>query len=188
MVPRDRGTIVQIGSVTAFAPLPALASYAASKHALRGLVGSVRAELAWAGSNVWITHVHPSGTNTAQFDRCRARMGRQPRPIPPIYRPEVVADAVWWAAHRRRRDVYAGFPALLARVGDAISPGVVERLQAKAAVALLQTREPLPPRDGNLFAPVPGDPGTHGRFRLVFRHSTTTWLSRRPVAKQLLLR
>jgi len=182
MLPRDRGTIVQIGSATAFAPLPSLASYAASKHALRGLVGSIRGELAWRGSRVWITHVHPSGTNTPQFDRCRARMGGQPRPIPPIYRAEVVAEAVWWSATRRRRDVYVGFPAVMARLGDALVPGFVERLQGKAAVRLLQTGEPLADRAGNLFEPLPGDPGVHGRFRFVLRHSTSTWLSRHPGA------
>jgi NAD(P)-dependent dehydrogenase (short-subunit alcohol dehydrogenase family) len=179
MVPRDRGTIVQVGSATAFSPLPALSSYAASKHAVRGFTQSIRCELALRGSRVWITSIHPSGVNTPQFDRCRTKMPRNPRPAGPLYEPEVMAEYVFWASRNRRREVYVGLPALLARLGDGATPWLIEALLSRVGLDALQSKGRVEPRDGNLFAPVPGDPGTRGRFRRTFRHSTLTWASTR---------
>src|SRR2546421_8652892 len=108
MLPRDRGTIVQVGSALAYRGIPLQSAYCGSKHAMKGFFESVRTELMHNGSNVHMTMVQLPGLNTPQFGHCRSKMPRKPMPVPPIYQPEVAADAIHWAAHQRRRQVYVG--------------------------------------------------------------------------------
>jgi hypothetical protein len=103
--------------------------------------------------------------NTPQFDHCRSKMPRQPMPVPPIFQPEVAADAVHWAAHHRRRQVYVGGSSVKTIVGNAVAPWLGDRYLARTGVDAQQTDEPLDgPREGNLFAPPASDPGARGRF------------------------
>jgi NAD(P)-dependent dehydrogenase (short-subunit alcohol dehydrogenase family) len=165
MVPRDRGTIVQIGSALAYRGIPLQSAYCGSKHAMKGLFESVRTELMHKGSNVHTTMVQLPGLNTPQFAHCRAKMPDKPMPVPPIYQPEVAADAVHWAAHNRRRQVYVGGSTVYTILGNKVAPWFADRYLARTGVKGQQTGEPLHgPRTGNLFEPVPGDPGAHGDF------------------------
>jgi NAD(P)-dependent dehydrogenase (short-subunit alcohol dehydrogenase family) len=165
MLPRDRGTIVQVGSALAYRAIPLQAPYCAAKHAIQGFTESLRCELLHDGSRVHVTMVQLPALNTPQFDWGRNRMPRKPQPVPPIYQPEVAADAIVWAAHARRREVYVGGSTLLTVVGDKVAPGLGDRYLAKTGYDAQQTQEPAG-RDGsdNLFDPVQGDPGAHGRF------------------------
>src|SRR5204862_4253864 len=107
MRPRDRGTIVQVGSALAYRAIPLQAAYCGAKHALRGFTDSLRCELMSESSNVWVTTLHLPGLNTPQFSWVRARgLPHTPRPVPPVYQPEVAADGVVWAAQHRRREVW----------------------------------------------------------------------------------
>ncbi|MDQ1443778.1 MAG: hypothetical protein QOI20_242, partial [Acidimicrobiaceae bacterium] len=103
MLPRDAGVVVQVGSALAYRGIPLQSAYCGSKHATKGFFESVRTELMNKGSNVHLTMVQLPGLNTPQFDHCRTKMPKQPMPVPPIYQPEVAADAVYFAAHARRR-------------------------------------------------------------------------------------
>jgi short-subunit dehydrogenase len=165
MLPRDRGTIVQVGSALAYRAIPLQAPYCGAKHAIRGFTDSVRTELMHDGSNVHITMVQLPGLNTPQFDHCETKMPNHPMPVPPIYQPEVAADAIVWAAHHKRREVYVGTSSVITILGNKVAPWLADRYLARTAFDSQQTDEPVSPdRTSNLFETVPGDRGAHGIF------------------------
>jgi len=178
MQPRDRGTIVQVGSALAYRGIPLQSPYCGAKHAMKGFFESVRTELMHKGSNVHVTMVQLPAVNTPQFDRCRSKMPKKPMPVPPIYQPEVAADAVHWAAHARRRQVYVGAPTVYTILGNKVVPGFGDVYLAKTGVDAQQTDETVDaPREGNLFGPVGGDPGARGDFdRQAHPRSVQLWL------------
>jgi NAD(P)-dependent dehydrogenase (short-subunit alcohol dehydrogenase family) len=182
MLPRDRGTIVQVGSALAYRGIPLQAPYCGAKHAMKGMFESLRCELRHRGSNVHTTMVQLPGMNTPQFDHCLSKMPRHPMPVPPIYEPEVAARAIYWAAHHRRRELYVGLPTVYTIIGNKLAPWLAERYLAKTAVNGQQTKEPF---DGtaaaNLFEPVDSDhdEGAHGGFDAhAHRRSEQAWISR----------
>src|ERR687887_674750 len=105
MLPRNRGTIVQVGSALAYRSIPLQAPYCGAKFAIRGFTDALRSELIHDGSHVHITMVQMPALNTPQFEWCKTRLPRHPQPIPPIFQPEVAAQAIVWAAHHRRREI-----------------------------------------------------------------------------------
>ena len=165
MKPRDRGTIVQVGSALAYRGIPLQSAYCGAKHAIQGFNESLRCELLHDGSNVRLTMVQLPALNTPQFDHCRSRMPRKPQPVPPIFQPELAAEAILWATKHARRELYVGGPTVEAIVGDKLASGLADRYLAKTNFEAQQTRVPADPdRPDNLFEPVAGDPGAHGRF------------------------
>jgi NAD(P)-dependent dehydrogenase (short-subunit alcohol dehydrogenase family) len=106
--PRDAGVIVQVGSALSRRGIPLQSSYCASKHAVKGALDSLRAELLHEGSKVKVSLVQLPGVNTPQFDWVRTRLHRHPQPVPPIYQPEVAARAVAYAAEHPRRELWVG--------------------------------------------------------------------------------
>ena len=165
MQPRDRGAVVIVGSALAYRGIPLQAPYCGAKHAVKGFFESVRTELRHNGSNVHMSMVQLPGLNTPQFEHCRSKMPKLPQPMPPYYEPEVAADAVHFAAHSRRREVWVGGPTVKTIIGEKLVPGFVERVLAKRAYKGQQTDQPTGgDRPDNLFEPVPGDPGAHGPF------------------------
>ncbi|HET8528491.1 MAG TPA: SDR family oxidoreductase [Gaiellaceae bacterium] len=186
MLPRDRGTIVQVGSAMAYRGIPLQSPYCGAKHAMKGFWESVRTELKHKGANIHMPMVQLPGMNTPQFDHCRSKMPKKPMPVPPIYQPEVAADAVHYAAHdRRRRQVFVGAPTVYTIVGERFAPWLGDWYMAKTGVSGQQTQQQIdPPRQGNLFEPLPRDPGAHGDFdSKAHAHSPVLWISkhRRPV-------
>jgi NAD(P)-dependent dehydrogenase (short-subunit alcohol dehydrogenase family) len=180
MVPRDRGVVIQVGSALAFRGIPLQAPYCGAKHAIEGFSESVRAELMHDGSAVRVSLVHMPALNTPQFEIGRSKLPRHPQPVPPIYQPEVAAEAIVWISEHRRRQLYVGAPTLKTVIGNRIAPWLGDRYLASTGYDAQQTDESVDPgRPDNLFEPVPGDHGTHGRFDEGARsRSPITWLSR----------
>lgn len=165
MKPRDRGTVVQVGSALAYRSIPLQAPYCGAKAALRGFTDSLRSELAHDRSRVHLTMVQLSAFNTPQFEWGRTTLKKRPRPMGRIFQPEIAARAVYWAATHRRREVWVGWPAVQAIVGTRVLPGFLDWMLGRTAVDGQHTDEPLPPnRPDNLWQPVAGDHGAHGRF------------------------
>src|SRR5437762_2344720 len=123
MVPRDRGTIVQVGSALAYRGIPLQSAYCAAKHAIQGFTESVRCELIHDRSNVKITMVQMPALNTPQFTWSKSRMPRKAQPVPPIFQPEVAADAIVWAAHHYRREWFVGGSTAVVITGNKVAPG-----------------------------------------------------------------
>lgn len=165
MLPRDRGAIVQVGSALGVRSIPLQSAYCGAKHAIYGFTESVRTELLHKNSGVRITVVHMPALNTPQFSWNRSRMPKTPQPVPPVFQPEVGAEAVLYAARAGKKEVYLGFSTLKAIYGDKIAPALLDRLAADIAYEGQMTDEPPEPdRPDNLFSPAPGLYAAHGRF------------------------
>jgi short-subunit dehydrogenase len=163
MLPRNRGTVVQVGSALAYRAIPLQSAYCGAKFAIRGFTDSVRTELMHDKSNVHITMVQMPGLNTPQFNQARTTLPNHPQPVPPIYQPEVAADAIYWAAHQRRREVYVGASSVLTILGNKVAPWLADRYLARTGYDSQQTDQPVDPnRPDYLYNPVPGDHGAHG--------------------------
>jgi NAD(P)-dependent dehydrogenase (short-subunit alcohol dehydrogenase family) len=180
MVPRDRGSIVLVGSALAYRGIPLQSPYCGAKHATKGFFESVRTELMHKGSNVRISMVQLPGVNTPQFDHCRSKLPKKPMPVPPIYQPEICADAVHYAAHHDRRQLWVGVSTAYTIVGERLAPWLGDRYLARTGVKGQQTDEPVdPPRPGNLFEPVDEPYGAHGDFDgQAHSRSPLLWLSK----------
>ncbi|MBW3660525.1 MAG: SDR family oxidoreductase [Gemmatimonadetes bacterium] len=167
MRPRDRGSIVNVGSALAYRSIPLQSAYCGAKFALRGFTDSVRCELIHEESGVRLTMVHLPGLNTPQFDWCRAKVTKKPQPVPPIYQPEVAARAIEWASRNDRREVWVGWPTYKTILGNKIAPRLLDRYLAHEAWEGQLTDEPLEgEREGNLFEPLDDtrDRGARGSF------------------------
>lgn len=180
MQPRNRGVIVQVGSALAYRAIPLQAPYCAAKHALRGFTDSLRSELIHDGSRIHLTHVHLSAFNTPQFDWARNLTRNRPQPVPPIFQPELAAQAIVWAARHRRREVFVGFPAWKAVIANKVAPGWLDRILAKGAYEGQLTDEPVQ-QDAceNLMKPCDVDAGARGRFdQRAKSYSAQWWFTR----------
>jgi short-subunit dehydrogenase len=165
MRPRNRGAIVQVGSALSYRSIPLQSAYCGAKHAIRGFTDGLRSELLHDNVDIHLTMVQLPALNTPQFDWVKSRLPGKPQPVPPIFQPEVAARAIYWAAHHRRREVYVGLPTVKAVIANKIVPGYLDRYLAKNGYASQQTHEPADPgAPDNLWHPLPGDYGAHGRF------------------------
>ena len=168
---RDRGTIVQVGSALAYRAIPLQAPYCGAKFAIRGFTDALRVELMHDKSRVKVTMVQLSAFNTPQFQWGRTRLPRRPMPVPPIFQPEVAADGIHYAALHHRRELWVGWPAVKAIIGNGLVPGVADRILAKEGYSGQMDKKPVAPgRPDNLFEPIDRDFGTHGRFDDRSRH------------------
>jgi NAD(P)-dependent dehydrogenase (short-subunit alcohol dehydrogenase family) len=168
MLPRDRGTIVQVGSALAYRGIPLQSAYCGAKHAIQGFHESVRTELLHDKSNVHVTMVQMPAVNTPQFGWVLSRLGRRAQPVPPIYQPEVAARAVEFAAaHPKRREYWVGASTVGTLIADKFAPGLLDRYLARTGFDSQQTPQPRDPRQPrNLWAPADEDAdfGAHGAF------------------------
>jgi NAD(P)-dependent dehydrogenase (short-subunit alcohol dehydrogenase family) len=170
MKPRDRGTIVQVGSALAYRGIPLQTAYCGSKHAIQGFHESLRCELLHDKSNVRVTMVQMPAVNTPQFSWVLSRLPRHPQPVPPIYQPEVAARAVVYAAdHPGRREYWVGGTTAATLLANAVAPGVLDRYLARTGFDAQQSKQARDPdAQENLWAPADGpdgkDFGAHGAF------------------------
>jgi short-subunit dehydrogenase len=165
MVERDRGSIVQVCSAMSYRGIPLQAPYCGAKHACKGFTESVITELLHKQSKVQVSMVQLPGLNTTQFTWGRTKLPKQTMPVPPIYQPEVAADAIHHAAHHKRRQIYVGIPTVMNIIGERTAPWLLDRYLAKTGFDSQMTDHPLDPHGhDNLFEPVDEDRGAHGPF------------------------
>jgi NAD(P)-dependent dehydrogenase (short-subunit alcohol dehydrogenase family) len=169
MLPRDRGTIVQVGSALGERSIPLQSAYCGAKHAINGFTSALRTELLHRGSNVHITVAQMPGVNTPQFQWVRSRLSRHPMPVPPIYQPEVAARGVLYAAdHPRRKQYYVGATTVATIWANRLAPALLDRYLARTGFDSQQTDSVPPAGLDNLFEPVDRGPaddqGAHGAF------------------------
>ncbi len=192
MLPRDRGTIVQVGSALTQRGIPLQSAYCAAKHAVDGFMDSLRAEMIHDRSRVHVTMVNLPAVNTPQFQWVKSRLPRKAQPVPPIFQPEVAAEAIHWAAHHRRRELWVGASTAAVIVGNRLMSGLGDRYLGRTGYESQQTGEPEDPnRRDNLWHPVDGehgDRGAHGTFdeRAVSRSRQLWAATHRPVTTGLL--
>ena len=175
---KSRGTFIQIASALSYRGIPLQAAYCSTKAALRGFFESARVEQEKERSGVDISVILPGAINTPQFDRARQKMGLQPQPVPPIYEPESFAEPVVHCCEHPIRELPLGWGSQKALWGQKLSPRAGDLVLLRTGWKSQHTQE-LKPQDSpdNLFEPMPGDPGAHGRFDDRSRESTAwTWL------------
>ena len=165
MLPRDRGVIVQVGSALAYRGIPLQSAYCAAKHAVQGFCDSLRCELLHDNSGVRLTMVQLPALNTPQFGWVKSRLPRKAQPVPPIFQPEVAAEAIYFAAHNPRREFYVGAPSVAVISINKLAPGLLDHYLARTGYDSQQYDGAEDPnRPNNLWQPVPGDHGAHGAF------------------------
>ncbi len=170
---RDRGTIVNVGSALAYRSVPLQSIYCGAKAAIRGFTDALRSEIIHDKLAVHLTTVDLPAVNTPQFDWALNKMGKKAKPVAPIFEPEVPARAIFFAATHKRREIWLGFPTVKAILGNRIAPGWIDRYLATAGYTGQLTDEALPEHaPANLFEPVPGDYGAHGRFDTTSRSAS----------------
>ncbi|QWV92966.1 SDR family oxidoreductase [Geomonas oryzisoli] len=179
MLPRNRGMVIQVGSALSDRSIPLQSAYCGAKHGMRGFTDSIRCELIHEKSRVHITMVQLPAMNTPQFDWVESRLPNRPQPVPPIYQPEVAANAIVWASHHRRREIYVGLPTVKAMWGNKFIRGLLDLYLGRTGYTSQQTDEPeRPERPANLWHTVPGPFSAHGRFDARSKaFSTQVWLS-----------
>lgn len=180
MRPRNHGTIVQVGSALAYRGIPLQSAYCAAKFAIRGFCDSLRTELIHDKVDIHVCIVEMPAVNTPQFSWVCSRLPKKAQPVPPIFQPEVAADAIVYAATSKRREIYVGGATVKAIVGNKIAPSFVDKLLARTCYKKQQTDEPENPgRPNNLFKPVSADVGAHGSFdNQARKFSLELWLDK----------
>jgi len=179
MSPRNRGMIVQVGSALSHRAIPLQSAYCAAKHAMRGFTDSLRCELLHQKSNVRVTMVQLPALNTPQFGWVKSRLPRKAQPVPPIFQPELAAEAIHFAAHNSRREFYVGWPSVKAIIANKFVPGLLDHFLARTGYDSQQYDGAEDPnRAHNLWEPVPGDHGAHGDFNARAKKSSAfLWMS-----------
>lgn len=183
---RNRGTIVNVGSALGYRSVPLQSIYCGAKFAIRGFTDSLRSEIIHDRLNVHLTMVDLPAVNTPQFDWASNKMGVKAKPVAPIYQPEVPARAIFFAATHKRRQIWVGYPTVQAILANRIAPGLIDKHLATAGYSGQLTDKKLEPdAPANLFEPVPGNYGAHGRFdnrsrsgsweMFTDRHRTAFW-------------
>lgn len=183
MLPRDTGKIIQIGSALAYRGIPLQAAYCGAKHAIRGFTDSIRCELLHDKSHVNITMVQLPAVNTPQFSWVKSRLSRKAQPVPPIYDPEPIANAVTWVADHPRRELFLGLNTAIIIQGNKLLPALGDWYLAKTGYKSQQTEQPENPnRPYNTWQPVDEarDFGAHGAFdQQARRRSWQMWADTR---------
>jgi NAD(P)-dependent dehydrogenase (short-subunit alcohol dehydrogenase family) len=184
MLPRDRGVIIQVGSALAYRGIPLQASYCAAKHAIQGFCDSLWCELLHDGSNVQLTMVQLPALNTPQFAWVKSRLPRKAQPVPPIFQPEVAADAIIWASRHRRREIFVGSPTVKAIIANRLAPGLLDHYLGRTGYDAQQYDGAADPNSAdNLWNPVAGDYGAHGAFsKRAHSRSLQLWATKHRVA------
>jgi short-subunit dehydrogenase len=181
MLDRDRGLIIQVGSALAYRGIPLQSAYCAAKHAIQGFVDSLRCELIHDKSRVQVTMIEMPALNTPQFGWVKSRLPHKAQPVPPIFQPEVAAEAIVYASHHPRREIYVGMPTVAAIGVNKIAPGALDHYLARTGYDSQQYDGPEDPnRADNLWEPVDAekDYGAHGHFDpRATRHSPQLWTS-----------
>ncbi|MFA5039249.1 MAG: SDR family oxidoreductase [Candidatus Omnitrophota bacterium] len=162
---RDKGVIVQVGSVLAYRAIPLQSAYCGAKHAVKGFAESIRCELLYHKSGIHMTMVQLPGLNTPQFDWCKNNLARKSQPVPPIFQPEVAASAIVWAAYHRRRELIVGGNSAFIIRANHLFPRLGDLYLAKTGFSSQMRRErEKHDRPFNLYRPVDGPFGVHGSF------------------------
>lgn len=155
------GALVNVASALADRAIPLQGNYCAAKHAVKAFTDALRMELEADGVPISITLVKPGSMDTPLFDKARSYMGVEPQPVPPVYAPEVAADAILHAAQHPVRDVVAGGMGRMLGVANDL-PRIADRYMERTQFDSQRTDKPVGDRADNLYAPLADDGGERG--------------------------
>jgi hypothetical protein len=143
---------------------------------MRGFTESLRCELIHDKSKVRVTMVQLPALNTPQFGWVKSRLPRKAQPVPPIFQPEIAAEAIHFAARHPRREFYVGWSSAKAIIANKIAPGLLDHFLARTGYDSQQYDGPEnPSRAHNLWEPIAGDQGAHGDFDARAKSWSAQW-------------
>jgi short-subunit dehydrogenase len=178
---RERGgTLINVGSVTSHRSFPLLGVYSATKHAVKAFTDALRMELEKEGAPIAVTLIKPASIDTPFAEHARSHLGVEPRLPPPVYAPEVVADAIVTCATKARREITVGGGAQAIVWMEKLAPRLVDRLMRAGAFGAQKKSEPAT-REDALDSPPRHEGVVHGRERLVFSRSLYTTFRLHPL-------
>ncbi len=161
----SRGHIVHIGSGLSYRPVPFQSAYCGAKHGINGFVGAVRSEVLRDNRPIHLSVIQLPAINTPQFDWALNRLETKPRPAPPVFAPQVAADAVMQAIEKDLREVFVGQSVLKLIFGDMVLPAFIDRKLARDGREMQKSDRPEPGgRDDNLYGPVKYPARAEGSF------------------------
>lgn len=178
MLPRNKGSIIFVGSALAYRGIPLQSAYCGAKHGIQGFFDSLRTELMHDKSQVHICMVQLPAMNTTQFGWVLSKLPNKPRPMGKVYQPEVAARGiVFAAANKQRREVWIGYPTYEAIIGNRLAPWFADLVLSKGGIKGQQTdQKASPDRKDNVWQPVPEDRGAYGDFgNIATDKSLTLW-------------
>jgi short-subunit dehydrogenase len=185
MLARNCGTIVNVCSAIAYHGMPLLSAYSGAKHAVRGFTDAIRGELRQDGSKVHITIVYPPAVNTPFFSHAVSHMAKPPRPMRPVYQPDIVAEGIFRAATSRSREFQVGGITIMFSLFSKLFPKLIDRALLRLGYdgQMTDCPEAARLRDPTIFAPSLTASGNHGPFGSeAKRFSFQMWVSRRRFA------
>lgn len=151
------GALINLGSAVSDMPQMLSVAYSASKHAIKGFTDGLRTELHHDGLPISVTLIKPSAIDTRFFDHAKTNMGGMGKGPGPNYAPEVVADAIVFAAEHSKRDIAVGATSLLGGRMASVMPGAIEGQQERWDLSKLIDYGHMP-EDENLYhAPREGE-------------------------------
>jgi NAD(P)-dependent dehydrogenase (short-subunit alcohol dehydrogenase family) len=183
----EGGTLIHISSVLGTRGMPLQSAYSAAKHGINGFTEALRLELRHANIPIQVTTIMPSAINTPFFENAKSHMGVKPAGMAPYYQPELVADAILYAAEHPVRDMIVGGAGKVLNLAQRISPQLVDELLLKTAFKAQTRPEPeLAEGPHNLEAPLSSTNQTHGTMGPTRSSSISSWLDFNPGARKLL--
>ena len=160
---KQGGALINVASALADRAIPLQGNYCAAKHALKAFTDSLRMELEEEGAPISVTLVKPGSIDTPFFEKAKTLLGVEPQPVPPVYAPEVVADAILECAQRPIRDIIAGGMGAVLSVSNLV-PRLADRYMERTTFgSQLTERRIAGDRQDNLYEPVAYDGGERGR-------------------------
>jgi short-subunit dehydrogenase len=147
---RDRGVIINMGSVAGKAAYAQASAYCASKHAVHGFTEALRQELLGTGIEACI--VAPATVDTPLFEHSANYTGREIEAMKPIYDAGRVAAAIVACARRPRREVLVGAAPRMMSMMQAVTPRLFERVQPRMVEADHLGGQARARSSGNLFS------------------------------------
>lgn len=176
------GALIHITSVEAFRSVPLQSAYGSSKHGIKGFLQSLRVELQAEGAPIAVTEIMPAAINTPIWDKGRNKFRRKDRPpTPPIYHPQIVVDAIAYAAENEVRDMVAGGGGLGVEIAERFSPRLTDLITRTIGFNQFEDeRQPSNAPDG-LFDVMPDHDVVEGRFSdEQFKSDPYTWARTNP--------
>ncbi|WP_158047801.1 SDR family oxidoreductase [Skermanella pratensis] len=185
---RHGGALVNVGSVLGDRAVPLQATYCATKHAVKGFTNALRMELEAEGAPVSVTLIKPAAVDTQLEEHAKTLMGSEPLNPPPVYAPEVVAEAILHAAEHSVRELTVGSGGKLASLSEALAPRLTDKLMRSAAIGWQRSGGPLRRRTDNLYGPTGRDGRERaGRHSVVRERSYYTTAAMHPMAAAALV-
>jgi short-subunit dehydrogenase len=157
------GAIINLGSEVSDAPIPLQGMYAASKHAVKAFSNALRQELEKERLPIVVTLIKPAAIDTMFTVHAKNYMDKEPSLPPPVYAPELVAEAILYCAEHPKREQYVGGAAALNAANANFLPRIYDQMARLLLFRQQKSRQPsLPGRRDALYAP---DPSTDLRQR-----------------------